>query len=158
VKRLVCIELFEEHQAVNYYSIRFSDENETLYDQFLTNFSAEEFEKDLYAITYWMDKIGESGALERYFKPEGHPKVKAIPIPPPSSVLRLYCFRISENILIIGGGKEKLVRAFQDDAELFNHVQIVKKVGKKIERYKEKNKISVNDKVLTGKLTFEIEL
>lgn len=158
MKRLICVELFEEHEAVNIYTIRFNDENESLLDQFITEFSTAEFESDLAIITYWMDKIGQRGALERYFKPEGHPKVKAIPVPPPSSVLRLYCFRISDNILIIGGGNIKKVKAFQDDKTLFNHVQIVKKVGKKILRYKDRQKVEVNNKVLNGKLAFEIDI
>ncbi len=158
MKRLVSVDLFEEHHAVNFYSIRFHDEEETLFDQFLTKFSTDEFEADLQTITYWMDKIGNLGALERYFKPEGHPKVKAIPIPPPNSVLRLYCFRLSDQVLILGGGKQKLTRTYQEDAELFRHVRIVKKVGKKILRYIDQNKITVNEKDLAGKLTFEIEL
>jgi hypothetical protein len=156
VKRLVSVELFEEHPAVNYYVIRFWDEDESLFDQFLTRFDTDEFETDLQSITYWLDVIGNRGALERYFKPEGHPRVKAIPVPPPNSVLRLYCFRISDQVLILGGGKDKRVRKFQDDPELQMHVTIVKTVGKKLLRFIELRKASVDGKMLKGKLTFEI--
>lgn len=158
MKRLICVELHEEHPAVSYYTIRFSDEKEPLFDQFLTNFSDEKFETDIFTITAWLDKIGNAGALERYFKPEGHPKVKAIPIPPPSSDLRLYCFRVSESILILAGGGEKKTRTYQEDAVLSEQVRITKKVGKKLLRLSESGKISIAHKELSGKLTFEIEL
>ena len=154
----MCVELYEEHEVINLYSILFSDENEPLIDQFLNGYSKPEFEDDLHAISYWLDKIGKRGALERHFKPEGHPQVKAIPVPPPSSKLRLYCFRINDEILIFGGGKIKEVRTFQEDPELLKHVQIVKKTGKKIQRYLDQGKIMKNGKELTGKLTFEIEI
>ena len=51
-------------------------------------------------IVAWLDRIGETGALERYFRPEGKygDGVSAIPIE--SGKLRLYCLRLSDKILI----------------------------------------------------------
>lgn len=156
MKRLICIELLEEHEAVNLYGIRFSDQPDTLFDQFLSKLSGPEFDNDLDTITYWIDKIGEIGALERHFRPEGHPKVKAIPIQ--TSAVRLYCFRISDSVLILGGGDSKYVKAFQDDPILAQHVKIVKKAGIKVLRYIENGRIIVDGKALAGKLTFEIDI
>jgi hypothetical protein len=158
VKRLISVELLEEHQAVNYYAIRLDGDEETLFERFLSEFDTDEFQHDLDTITYWLDKIGTKGALERYFKPEGHPKVKAIPLPPPSSILRLYCFRISDQILLLGGGKDKRVKKYQEDPELYRHVQIVTKVGFKLLRFRDHEKVFINGKQLMGKLTFEIDL
>lgn len=112
MKRLICVELYEEHRAVNFYAIRFMNAVEPLIDHFLEAYDTPEFESDLMAIGYWLDKIGERGALERYFRLEGHPKVKAIPVPPPASNLRLYCFRLDEKVLIFGGGKKKTTRTY----------------------------------------------
>lgn len=52
-------------------------------------------------IVAWIDRIGETGALERYFRPEGKygDGVSAIPIE--SGKLRLYCLRLSDKILIL---------------------------------------------------------
>lgn len=156
MKRLISVELLEEHLSVSLYTVRFNDEEETLFDKFLAQFSSKEFETDIDKIVSWLDKIGTTGALERYFRPEGHPKVKAIPID--TSNLRLYCFRINDRILVLGGGKNKNVKAFQDDPELHQYVTTIKKVGIKLLRYIEQNKVVVNERELSGKLSFEIDI
>lgn len=156
MKRLICVELLEEHQAVNFYGIRFSDESETLFDQFLDKYSGDKYAEDFDTITVWLDRIGERGALERHFRPEGHPRMGAVPAD--IGDLRLYCFRISDNILLFGGGGLKKVAAFQDDPELHSQVKITKKVGIKLLRYIERNQITAYGKQLFGKLTFEIEV
>jgi hypothetical protein len=158
MKRLICVELYEEHSAANYYAIRFMNEADPLIDQFVDTYNTPEFESDLMAIGYWLEKIGERGALERYFRPEGHPKVKAIPVPPPASKLRLYCFRLDEKVLIFGGGKKKTTRAFQDDVDLAMHVKIVRTVGSRLLKYIEHGQTTKQGKFLTGRLTFEVDL
>jgi len=158
VKRLIHVELLEIHPNVNLYTVRFDGNKRSVFEQFLKDYSDKRFQSELQTISYWLQKIGENGALERYFKPEGHPMVKAIPLPPPSSKLRLYCFRISDNILIIGGGGEKTTRTYQENRFLHEQVKLIKKVGKKIIRYAEIGKVSITGQLLTGKLHFEIDL
>lgn len=158
MKRLLCVELYEEHHAVSFYAIRFMDNAEPLIDQFLNVYDVPEFESDLMAIAYWLEKIGERGALERYFRLEGHPNVKAIPVPPPASKLRLYCYRLDESVLILGGGKEKTTRAYQDDADLSMHVNIVRTIGNRLLKYIASGQVTKRGKQLTGRLTFEIDL
>jgi hypothetical protein len=158
VKRSIIIELMEEHSAANFYTIRFKDESESGFDQFISQFDVEEYENDVDAIVYWMDKIGALGALERHFKPEGHPRVGAIPIPPPSSRLRLYCFRMCDEILILGGGGMKQTRSYQQDPVLMQHVTVIKRVGLKLLRSVEKGTTFRNGKYLSGRLEFEIDI
>jgi len=74
--------------------------NET--DEFFIRFKDDpDYQKDIEIISYSIQKIGkETGALERHFRPES--KAKAIPII--KSKLRLYCYRISDELVILGNG------------------------------------------------------
>jgi hypothetical protein len=158
VKRSVLVELMEEHAGANFYSIRFADETDSLFEQFITKFDTPRFKEDVDSIVYWLDKIGERGALERHFRNEGHPNVKAIPIPPPSSKLRLYCFRLSDEILVFGGGDIKQTRTYQEDPVLTRHVKIVRAVGTTIQQ-----RISIGTttnvaRELYGQLDFKINI
>lgn len=71
MKSKIKIELFEEHESVNFYTIRFQDE-ETEVDKFLDQFPEGcEYDNDIDILIKWMEQIGRRGALERYFRPEG---------------------------------------------------------------------------------------
>ena len=68
------IELFEEHQNVSFYTICFEEESSE-FDKFLDKYPpGGAYDNDVNIIITWLDKIGESGALERYFRPEGRLK------------------------------------------------------------------------------------
>ena len=70
---------FEEHENVNFYTLRFHGE-ETEVDKFLDKFPEGcEYDDDIDVIIKKMDQIGERGALKRYFRPEGK-NVWAVPI------------------------------------------------------------------------------
>jgi hypothetical protein len=158
VKRTICIELLEQHTKATFYTFRFQDEEFSEFDKFFNQFNEQEkFDKEMDTITYWMQVIGREGVLERYFRPEGG-NAKAIPIDI-GRKLRLYCFRIDNIFLLIGGGGHKLVKKYQDDPVLNNAVTTVKKVGKKLLRYHAQGKITKEpDNTLSGKLTFTIDL
>lgn len=159
MKRTICIELLETHTKATFYTLRFQDEETSEFDKFFNKFSAlPEFDIEIDTVTEWLDTIGREGVLERYFRPEGDKRVKAIPITL-GRKLRLYCFRIDNIFLLIGGGGLKNVRKFQDDPELNEAVRIVRKTGNKLLRYLDLGKIEKNeDNTLSGKLTFTIEL
>ena len=113
------IELVEEHDAVNFYSIHLEDEELAELDRFFEKFPlGSPFDEDIDTIIAWLDKIGESGALERYFRHEGRfgDGVSAIPID--AGQLRLYCIRLSEKILIFGNGGVKDTPTWQESETL----------------------------------------
>lgn len=120
------IELIEEHDAVNFYSIRLSDEELSELERFFEKFPEGcEYDEDIDTIIAWLDRIGESGALERYFRYEGRfgDKVSAIPIE--TSNLRLYCIRLSDKILVFGNGGVKNCAAWQDSETLSAYVELL---------------------------------
>lgn len=97
------VELIEEHEAVNYYSIHLDKEELSELERFFDKFpEGSPYDEDIDTIIEWLDRIGERGALERHFRNEGRygDGVSAIPIE--TSNLRLYCIRQSDKILIFG--------------------------------------------------------
>ena len=62
------------------------------------------FNQDYQRIIAALQVILQRGALERFFRPEGKmgDHVQAIPIE--GGMLRLYCLRISEQIVILSDG------------------------------------------------------
>ena len=109
------IELIEEHELVNFYSIHLEEEELSELERFFEKFPEGcAYDNEIDIIISWLDKIGENGALERYFRPEGKygDGVGVIPINV-GNKLRLYCLRLSENILVFGNGGIKDSRSWQ---------------------------------------------
>lgn len=127
--------------------------NET--DEFFIRFKDDpDYQKDIETIKYWIQKIGkESGALERHFRPES--KAKAIPII--KSKLRLYCFRISDELVILGNGGIKSSQKVQDSPDAFPHFEVMNTVAFVIQMKLENNQIDITGKDISGDLTFFIK-
>ena len=72
MKQFYQIDLVEEYPNVNFYSIRLEDKELTELESFFEKFPIGcEYDDEIDVIVAWLDKIAESGALERYFRPEG---------------------------------------------------------------------------------------
>ena len=87
------IELIEEYDKVNFYSIHLSDSELSEFEDFFEKFPVGcEYDEDIDVIISWLDRIAERGALERYFRPEGRygDGVGVIPIEVGNKI-RLYC-------------------------------------------------------------------
>lgn len=156
MKRKIVIELLENHENVNFYTIRFLDERSSEFEKFYDKFDEkEEFNEDLDKITYWMGKIGEQGALERYFRPEGG-KLKALPID--TSKLRLYCYKVTEGIVVLGNGGVKKTRTYNEDPLLNNFAETLRTICKFLSSRIKTGKVSIHSNTLYQSLTFTIEL
>jgi hypothetical protein len=127
--------------------------NET--DEFFIRFKDDpDYQKDIETIKYWIQKIGkESGALERHFRPES--KAKAIPII--KSKLRLYCYRISDELVILGNGGIKSSQKVQDSPDAFPSFEMINTVAFVIQMKLENDQIEIAGKSITGDLTFFIK-
>jgi hypothetical protein len=159
VKRKILIEPYEEEFAtVNYYVIRFKDEEDSEFDKFFEKFDGDEsFAESFNIIIEWLNTIGDEGGLNDHLRNEGG-SLKAIPIV--TSKLRLYCFKVNECIIILGNGghKPKHVKAYQDDPELNQYVSDLRETGRKlINRIRNSSEASIYQCKLYGNLEFEIE-
>ena len=119
--------MVEEHDAVNFYSIHLDEEELSELERFFEKFPVGcEYDDEIDIIIAWLDKIGENGALERYFRPEGRygDGVGVIPIDV-GNKLRLYCLRISDKILVFGNGGIKDADSWQNSGTLAPYVEML---------------------------------
>lgn len=155
MKSVINIELFEEHDKVNFYTIRLQDE-ETEIDKFFDMFPEGcEFDEDIDMIIKWLDQIGERGALERYFRPEGRRKDNVWAIPIDTSYLRIYV--LSDNIVILGNGGNKTTETYNEDKFLSKCVELLQKIDGYLISRINKGQTSMHQKQLFGNLVFNLK-
>ena len=150
------IELIEEHELVNFYSIKLEEEELAELDRFFEKFPEGcEYDDEIDVILAWMDHIAEHGALERYFRPEGRfgDGVGVIPIDLGNKV-RLYCLRLSDNILVFGNGGLKDASSWEKSPTLAPYVELLIATNKFIASRIKSGAIVLVDKEILGNLNF----
>lgn len=156
MKQKYSIELVEEHPSVNFYSIKLDEQVLTELERFFEKFPVGgEYDHDIDVIIAWLDKIGEVGALERYFKYEGRygDGVSAIPIEVGNKV-RLYCLRLSDQILIFGNGDVKDAAKWQDSPTLAKYVEMLVDTSRFITSRMNNGSVILVEKEIIGNLNF----
>ena len=93
-----------------------------------------DYQRILYALSIILDK----GALERYFRPEGRISDDLCALPIESGRIRLFCLRISDEILILGNGDVKSTATYEADSKLYGYALDLQKV------------VTVEERVLTN--------
>lgn len=149
------IELIEEHDAVNFYSVHLNNYELSELERFFEKFpEGGNYDDDIDTIIAWLDKIGEKGALERYFRYEGRfaDGVSAIPIE--TSNLRLYCIRLSDKILIFGNGGVKDCATWQESETLSEYVETLVDTSRFIATRLSNGTLYIVDKEIIGNLNF----
>ena len=150
------IELVEEYDKVNFYSILMDGKELTELESFFEKFPIGcEYDEDIDVIIAWMDKIAETGALERYFRPEGRygDGVGVIPIDVGNKV-RLYCLRLSDKILVFGNGGVKDTAKWQESEELAPYVKLLFDTSRFISSRLSDGSLVLVDKEIIGNLNF----
>lgn len=150
------IELVEEYENINFYSIRMENEELTEMEAFFEKFPLGcEYDEEIDVIISWIDKIAEKGALERYFRPEGHygDCVGVIPIDVGNKV-RLYCLRLSDKILVFGNGGVKDAATWEESEELAPYVKLLIDTSRFIASRISDGSIVLVDKEIVGNLNF----
>ena len=157
MKSKIDIEIFEECEKVNFYTLRFQDE-ETETDKFLDQFPEGcKNDEDIDIIIKWIDQIGQRGALERYFKPESKKNDNIWAIPIETASLRLYVIRLSDNIVILGNGGIKTTARYNEDPYLNSCVELLQEVDRFIKSRVQSGQMSIYRKELFGNLTFHVK-
>ena len=150
------IELIEEHSKVNFYSVHMDNYELSELERFFVKFPEGcEYDEEVDVIISWLDKIGENGALQRYFRPEGKygDGVGVIPIDV-GNKLRLYCLRISDKIIVFGNGGIKDSDTWQNSESLAPYVEMLIDTSRFIASRVKDGKILIIDKELFGNLNF----
>ncbi len=151
--------IISESQRAILYSISFEKDGTTEFEKFVLEFESNaQYNSDYQRIIAALQAILDNGALERFFRPEGkiNDNVHAIPID--GGKLRLYCLRISEQIIILGNGGVKSTRSYQESPKLYGYVLDLQRFEKILKENMGKGYISVDEKELCGSdnIIFEI--
>jgi hypothetical protein len=136
---------------VGLYSILFDNNQETEFRKFLMKFRDNAtLNKDYQAIINALDRIIANGAFERYFRVEGkmNDRVSALAIE--SKQLRLYCLRISDQVLILGNGGVKTTRTYEESKELSGYVMDLQKFDELLKQAQKEGKIHIVQNIITG--------
>lgn len=158
MRKKIFIELLEEYEKVNIYSVRLDGESQTEYEKFIVQHK-DLYKKDLGTLAYRIQKITEDGVFERHFRYEGKFKdrVSAIPSNLDLSQLRVYCICVNEKILILGNGGLKKSRTYNENPILCSFVNSMQAIDKQIKLKEGSGKITIEGKNIYGELFIEIE-
>ena len=155
----VKLKTIEQNDNVGMFSICFDDSEESEFEKFLNEFKDNAtYNKDFNVILLALSKIIDKGALERFFRNEGRMRdnVKALAID--SRKLRLYCLRISDQVLILGNGGVKTTRTYQENEKLSGYVMDLQTFDKVLVKAQKTGKITIEKNMITDieSATFEI--
>ncbi len=157
LKRYLTIELLEEYERVNFYSILYKGEKLTEFEKFLMAYK-DSYSQDVGTIMYRMERITQDGVFDRHFRYAGRVKDRTAELPShfDTSNLRLYCLCISPQILILGNGGLKGTRTYNEDPHLNSCVEALQKIDFVINKKEGYGSISINGKTLVGNLSLYI--
>lgn len=153
------LKTIEQNDNVGMFSICFDGSEVSEFEKFLNEFKDNAtYNKDFNVILLALSKIIDKGALERFFRTEGrmNDNVKALAID--SRKLRLYCLRISDQILILGNGGVKNTRTYQEDSKLSGYVMDLQTFDKVLLKAQKSGKVTIEKNMITDiqSATFEI--
>ena len=151
VKKKTTIEKISESRKSTLYSISFEKDGTTEFEKFVAEFEKNaKFNKDYQRIIAALQAILNIGALERFFRPEGKIKDRVAAIPLEGGRLRLYCLRISEQIVILGNGGVKSTRTYEEDSRLYGYVLDLQKFENILDENVAKGYVRIEERELNG--------
>ncbi|MDD6141218.1 MAG: hypothetical protein PUB61_07480 [Bacteroidales bacterium] len=153
------LKTIEQNDNVGLFSICFDGSELSEFEKFLNEFKDNAtYNKDFNVILLALSKIIDKGALERFFRNEGkmNDNVKALAID--SRKLRLYCLRISDQILILGNRGIKTTRTYEEDSKLSGYVMDLQTFDKVLLNAQKSGKVTIEKNMIIDiqSATFEI--
>jgi len=150
MNRHVKLKTIEQNDNVALYSICFNESDESEFEKFLKNFKDNaKMSREFHIILLALEKIIEKGALERFFRIEGHINDDLCALSIDSKKLRLYCLRISDRILIIGNGGVKNTRTYQEDTKLSGYVIDLQNFDKALAEAQKRGRVRIEKNYIT---------
>ena len=159
VKKKTTVEKISESEKTALYSISFEKDGTTEFEKFVEEFEQNaKYNRDYQRIIAALRAILNLGVLERFFRPEGKIKDSVAAIPIEGGKLRLYCLRISEQIVILGNGGVKSTRTYEEDSKLYGYVLDLQRFEKILNDNIAKGYVRIEERELNGidDVVFEI--
>ena len=159
MKKKTAVDVIAKSEKTTLYSISFEMDGTTEFEKFVEAFESNAvYNQDYQKIIAALQVILQKGALERFFRPEGKMEDRVQAIPVFGSKLRLYCLRISDQIVILGNGGAKTTNTYQQDPKLFGYVLDLQRFECILKENLDKGYVIIEERELKGleNLTFEI--
>ena len=151
ITKKTTVDLIRESDKTALYSISFEVDGTTEFEKFVSEFERNAtYNRDYQRIIAALQAILNFGALERFFRPEGKIRDSVAAIPIEGGKLRLYCLRISEQIVILGNGGVKATRTYEEDPGMYGYVLDLQKFEKILNENVSKGYIRMVERMLTG--------
>jgi len=148
----VAIKSLKQTEKYGLFSLVFENEAYSEFEKFIEKFKNEaDVARDLNVILSYIEQmINGAGFLERYFRPEGKMRDDVCALPVVSGKLRLYCLRLSDSILIAGGGGRKTTKTYDEDSNLNGYVISLQKLDELIKVELKKGNIVIEAGMIRG--------
>ena len=153
------LKTIEQNDNVSLYSICFNGSDMSEFEDFLIKFKDNsKLNKDFQTIILALEKIIDKGALERFFRLEGKMNDNVAALSIDSRKLRLYCLRISDQIMILGNGGVKITRTYQEDDELSGYIMDLQRFDELLKQAQKNGTITIEKNMIVGidNKTFEL--
>ena len=153
------LKTIEQNDNVSLYSICFNGSDMSEFEDFLIKFKDNsKLNKDFQTIILALEKIIDQGALERFFRLESKMNDNVAALSIDSRKLRLYCLRISDQIMILGNGGIKTTRTYQEDEELSGYVMDLQRFDELLKQAQKNGTITIEKNMIVGidNKTFEL--
>ena len=151
MKKRTTLDVIGQSDRTTLYSISFERDGTTEFEKFVAEFEMNAtYNGDYQRIIAALQAILNLGALERFFRPEGKWGDSLTAIPIEGGKLRLYCLRISEQIVILGNGGVKNTGTYEEDPKLYGYVMDLQRFEKILNENLEKGFVRIEEKELTG--------
>ena len=155
----VTLKTIEQNDNVSLFSICFEENSQTEFEKFMSEFKDNAtYNKDFNIILLALSKIIDKGALERFFRIEVSMNDNVAALAIDSRKLRLYCLRISDQILILGNGGVKTTRTYQEDKVLRGYVIDLQTFDKALLKAQKAGTVTIEKNMITNieSATFKI--
>ena len=151
IMKEVRLKTLEQTDNVSLYSICFDGNAISEYEAFVQKFKDDaKLNTDYKNIILALEKIVAVGAFERFFRPEGKMSDRVAALSIDSRKLRLYCLRISDQILIVGNGGRKDTRTYEESSELSGYVIDLQIFDKILTEAQKEGSVTIEKNVITG--------
>lgn len=151
MKKKTTLDVIGQSDKTTLYSISFEMDGTTEFEKFVNEFEMNaDYNKSYQRIIAALQMILDFGALERFFRPEGKMKDSVAAIPIEGGKLRLYCLRISNQIVILGNGGVKTTGPYENNSKLCGYVLDLQRFEKMLKEKIAQGYVSIQEKELTG--------
>ena len=154
------IEEVKKTDIAGLFTIVFDNASETEFENFINKFKENAVRQEELSIilTAIERMLTLSGFLERYFRLEGKMNDHVVALPIEKTPLRLYCLRLSDNVLIVGNGGLKKTKTYQEDENLNGYVITLQKLDKLLNAAVKRGDVVIEEADITGIDTMRFEI